>query len=694
MDLAKNTFRTALICLVLSGATLVTFWPLTGFDFVNYDDTAYVSENPHVLAGLSLASAGWAFRTSCLGNWHPVTMLSHMLDVQLFGLNPGWHHFTSLCFHVANTVLLLLLLSRMTRRVWPSAVVAALFALHPLHVESVAWVSERKDVLSTFFGLLSLWAYERYAEKSVVSSQWAVVSHQASVISHQPSGIRSQEAESSIAEHATRNTQHALLFYLFSLSFFALSLMSKAMFVTLPFLMLLLDYWPLRRLELKTQNSRLKTLRPLLLEKLPFIALSVVATGVSVLLLSQAGATNEVGDVGLGIRLARSFVAYQYYLVKLFWPANLAVPYLRPAQWPVWEALSWAALVGALSIGAVGQGRRRPYLLVGWFWFLGMLVPVIGLVPVGAHAMADRYTYFPLVGLFIALVWAATEVRPGGRRRRAALAAVGGGVLLLCAVGTGRQLRYWRDSETLFLHTLEVTGGNYVAHNGLGLHLFKRGEVAEAISHYEAALQINPLYDDAHSNLGRALADQGRYDEAVAHFETALSVRPDDVRTRNNLGSVLVRQGREAAAARQFEEAVRLQPDHPGAHNNLAICCRKLGRTGEAITHYREALRLQPDFLEPLNNLAWMLATCPEAQFRNGAEAVQLATRACELTRYQSPVPLATLAAAFAEVDQFPEAIAYGERAQELAKGQPPALTAHLSAMLKAFRAGRPYHAD
>jgi Flp pilus assembly protein TadD len=680
MDLTSETRRTILVCALLTAATLVTFWPLTGCDFVNYDDTAYVTENPHVLTGLSLAKAGWAFRTSCLGNWHPLTMLSHMLDVQLFGLNPGWHHFTNLCFHVANTVLLFLLLRRLTSRVWPSAFVAALFALHPLHVESVAWVSERKDVLSTFFGLLSLCAYARYAE---VQSQQA--------------GVRIQHPVSGIQQHATRNTQHASAFYLLSLCCFALALLSKAMLVTLPFIMLLLDFWPLRRFQLSTLNSQPPTTQPLLrllLEKWPFFFLSAIACIVTVIAQQESGAVQSLAVIPAGLRIENALVAYARYLGKTLWPQALAIPYPPVGHWPFAMVALAAVLLAALSVGAWWVGRKFPFIAVGWLWFLGTLVPVIGIIQAGDQSLADRYTYFPLVGLFIALVWAAADIAPGWHHRRAVLAAAASALLLLCAVATRVQLRCWRDSETLFLHAIEVTRGNYVAHNGLGLHLFKRGKVAEAIAHYEAALQINPLQDDAHSNLGRALADQRRYDEAVAHFETALSLRPDDVKTRNNLGSVLVLQGRHVEAVRQFEEVVRLQPDHAAAHNNLAISCKKLGRISEAIAHYREALRLQPDSLEPLNNLAWMLAACPDARFRNGAEAVQLATRACELTRYQNPVTLATLAAAYAETGKFHEAVSFAERAQELARGGQPVLAAYLSAMLAAFHAGWPYHAE
>jgi Flp pilus assembly protein TadD len=689
MDLTSETRRTILVCALLTAATLITFWPLTGCDFINYDDTAYVTENPHVLTGLSLANAGWAFRTSCLGNWHPLTMLSHMLDVQLFGLNPGWHHSTNLCFHVANTVLLFLLLRRLTRRVWPSAFVAALFALHPLHVESVAWVSERKDVLSTFFSLLSLWAYGRYARtESSVERRASSAGAADSALAPRPSTLDPLPSGGRLP---------AALFYLLSLGCFALGLMSKPMLVTLPFIMLLLDYWPLRRFHLSTLNPQPATTQPLLrllLEKWPFFFLSAIACIVTVIAQQESGAVQSLAVIPVGERIENALVAYARYLGKTLWPHALAIPYPPVGHWPFAVAALAAVLLAALSFGALWVGRKFPFIAVGWLWFLGTLVPVIGIIQAGDQSLADRYTYFPLVGLFIALVWTAADIAPGWHHRRAVLAAAASALLLLCAVATRVQLRCWRDSETLFLHAIEVTRGNHVAHNGLGLHLFKRGKVAEAIAHYEAALQINPLYDVAHSNLGRALADQRRYDEAMAQFKTALSLRPDDVKTLNNLGSVLVLQGRHAEAVRHFEEAVRLQPDHAAAHNNLAISCKKLGRIGEAIAHYREALRLQPDSLESLNNLAWMLAACPDARFRNGAEAVLLAMRACELTRYQNPVTLATLAAAYAETGKFHEAVSFAERAQELARGGQPALVAHLSTLLEAFRAGRPNHAD
>jgi protein O-mannosyl-transferase len=413
-----------------------------------------------------------------------------------------------------------------------------------------------------------------------------------------------------------------------------------------------------------------------------------------VALLSGTGATSEAVEVGLGERLGRSAAAYQHYMQRMVWPVNLAMPCLRPAQWPLAELVSATIVVATLTPGAVWQGRRQPWLLVGWFWFLGTLIPVIGLVPVGVHAVADRYTYFPLIGLFLALACCAAENVNRLRLGRAALAVAAGIVLLSCVAATRAQIQFWRDSETLFRHAIAVNPENYIAHDAVGLHLFKQGKTDEAIWAYETALRINPLYDVAHGGLARALAEQKRYDEAVAHYETALRLRPNDVKTRNNFGSVLLLQGHYEAAARQFEEVTRLQPNHAQAQNNLAICCKKLGRIGDAITHYRVALRLQPDAPEALNNLAWLLAAHPDARFRSGAEAVTLATRVCELTKYQNPVPLATLAAAYAETGRFREAVAFAEQAQAVTKGAPGALAEQLTAMLEAFRASRPYHAE
>jgi tetratricopeptide (TPR) repeat protein len=728
MNLAKNARRTVLICGLLSLATLATFVPVIGHDFVNFDDLGFVTLNPHVTSGLSWANIEWAFRSGSLtGIWHPLTWLSHMLDAQLFGLRPGWHHLTSLLFHATNAVLLFLLLQRMTRAPWRSAAVAALFALHPLHVESVAWVAERKDVLSAFFFMLTLLAYARYTEVQSLKSK--VQSHGTGDRSHEI-GDGSQNEEASSTQHATRNTRqaphstlHAPRFYCLSLTFFALGLMSKPMVVTLPFVLLLLDYWPLRRFELKTLDFRLKTLVPLLLEKLPFFALSAAACVVAFVVQREAEAVYPLASLPVMQRVGNAMVACATYLEKTFWPAGLAVFYPLPEKLPAGVVLVAGAVVLGITSWVTASARRRPHLAVGWCWFLGMLVPVIGLVQVGMQQMADRYTYLPLIGVFVMVVWEVAERCSG---RRTVLAALASGVMLVCVVMTSRQLSCWQNSERLFRHALEVTRDNYVAENNLGFALLTDGKLDEAISHYRAAVALQPRWERPRLGLGEGLSRTDHYGEAAEQFSEALKlspglvpalvqlgiararlgqpneavqaltealrIAPDDAGAHNSFGNVLAQQGKHEEAVRQFEEAARLMPTHAGTYNNLAISCRKLGRIGEAITHYREAIRLQPDSVEALNNLAWLLAAHPDAQFRNGADAVQLATRACELTKYQNPVPLATLAAAYAETGQFQTAVSLAEQAQELARGAQGALAARLSAMLAAYRAGHPYY--
>ncbi len=725
MNLTKDTRRTIWICVLLSAVTLAIYWPVTSYDFINFDDPVYVCLNAHVVNGLSWENVAWAFQTSFVGNWHPLTWLSHELDVQLFGLSAGWHHLTSLLFHAANGVLLFLLLQRMTAAAWRSAMVAALFALHPLHVESVVWIAERKDVLSTFFFMLTLLAYARYAEKAEG---------------------RRQKAESSNTQHATRLTFHVSRFtfhalrypppsfyYVVALVLFALGLMSKPMLVTLPFVLLLLDYWPLQRLHLSTLNSQPSTTQPpstllhLALEKLPFFALTVISCMVTFLAQSEGGAVRPLALFSLTQRVANAIVACATYVQKTLWPAGLAVFYPLPDNISVAAAFVAGALLLGITAWVVWSARRRPHLAMGWFWFLGMLVPVIGLVQAGMQQIADRYTYLPLVGLFVMVVWEVAERLSGLRRRTAVLTAAASGALLACAVVTTLQLRYWHDSEKLFRHALAVTRDNWLAHHSLGHALLAQGNEDEAISQYQAAAAIQPRpeirfilgetlskrrrYEEAIGQfsemlksspdnvpalvqIGIARALQGRTEEAVRALSEALRIDPADAGAHNSLGNVLAQQGKHEAAVQQFEEAVRLKPDHAGAHNNLAISCKKLGRMDEAIVQYREAIRLEPDSLQALNNLAWMLAAYPKAQFRNGPEAVKLATQACELTKYQNPIPLATLAAAYAETGRFQEAISFAERAQEAAKGAQGVLANRLSAMLEAFRAGRPYHAE
>jgi protein O-mannosyl-transferase len=676
-------------CIALIGLTLITFWPLLHHEFVNYDDPIYVTENPRVASGLSWQNVGWALRTGHAANWHPVTWLSHMLDVQLFGLNPGWHHFTSLLFHAANTVLLFGLLHRMTQAAGRSAVVAALFAVHPLHVESVAWVAERKDVLSGFFFMLTLWAYVRYVEQSTLHAPGSDVTTCAPGAERQSTENHPTAAPFPVS----RFTFYVLRYYLLALLFFALGLMSKPMLVTLPFVLLLLDYWPLDRCELKTQNSKLKTILLLLVrEKIPFFVLSAATSVVTMLVQSQGGAVRSMGAFPFSQRLGNAAVACFCYLGQTFWPVNLAVFYPMPDRVPLGL---FALAVGVLGCVTAASLFRFPVFgfrtskaaSMGWFWFLIMLIPVIGLVQVGMQQRADRYMYLPSIGLFVLLVWGCAEWWPG-KLTKVGLAA---GAIAGCALAAHVQVGHWQNSERLFRHALEVTRGNYIAHNNLGYALFTQGKVDDAIAHYESALQLNPNYEDAHSNLGRALAAQGKYAAAGVHFEAVLKLRPDDFKAHNNLGNVLAEQGRHPEAVLQFQEALRLKPNHAGAHNNLAISYQELGRTAEAIAQYRAALRWQPDSLEAINNLAWILATSPGPEYRDGAEAVTLSTRACERTRYRDPRLLATLSAACAETGQFTDAVAFAQRAQQLAGKSQPALSSQLESMLHSFGARRPY---
>jgi tetratricopeptide (TPR) repeat protein len=748
MDLTKQARRTVLICVALGAATLAVFWPVTSSDFVNYDDPVYVGLNLHVMDGLHWKNVVWAFQPGFSGNWHPLTWISHMLDVQLFGLNPGWHHLVSLLLHVASTLLLFLLFQRLTGAAWRSASVAALFALHPLHVESVAWVSERKDVLSAFFFMLTLWAYVRY-----VNDEWRTTKDEGN-----------PKAEIQNARGTVRTTDHASRFYGLSLAFFALGLMSKPMLVTVPFVLLLLDYWPLGRMQnaegrrQKAEGVSSSFILPhssfILLEKLPFFLLSAFSCVVTFRAQSWGGAVRPLALLSVDQRVSNAIVGYATYLKQTFWPAGLAVFY------PLSEQVSSAALLaaGALLLGitawavapllsgtrsaaspaTTGTGTRwnaslrepsRPWRVMGWFWFLGMLVPVIGLVQVGMQQTADRYTYLPLIGLFVMVVWEVSE-RVGqiqGDRNHIVLAAGALAGLLGCAVLTRSQLGYWQDSERLFRHALAVTRDNWLAHDCLGHAVLAQGKEDEAISEYEAAVALQPRpeirfslgttlskrhrYEEAAAQfsemlratpenvpvlvqLGLARAQQGRTEDALQALSEAVRIDPTDVGAHNNLGNILMQKGRLREAVKQFEEAVRLDPRHAGAHNNLAISYKKLGHINEAIAHYREALRLEPESLQALNNLAWTLAAYPKAQYRDGAEAVRLATKACELTRYQSPIPLATLAAAYAERGKFEEAISFSERARDLPQAGQGAPAATLAAMLEAFRAGRPYYAE
>ena len=695
----RLTLHPAFISLLLATATLVVFLPTARHDFVTYDDPDYVTTNPHVQSGLTRDAVVWAFRTGHSGNWHPLTWLSHMLDCQLYGLEPAGHHLTSLLFHALNTMLLYILLRRLTGAVWRSAFVAALFALHPLHVESVAWVSERKDVLSACFFFLTLWAYARFVEV--------------------------QSLKSNVQSQGTRSTQHTTRFYLLSLSFFALGLMSKPMLVTLPCVLLLLDYWPLRRFELKTLDFRLKTLVPLLREKWPFFLLSAGSCVATV--LAQSRAMQPLSNLSLSSRLANCLIAYARYLGKTLWPVNLATPYPYPAHWPLAEVLLAAALLAALTVAALCLSRRWPVAVTGWFWFLGMLVPAIGLVQVGEQSMADRYTYLPSIGLFMLLAWIASAAFTRWRLPKVVCGVAAAVVLLACAGKTREQLAYWQNSVVLFRHAVAVTKDNWLAWFNLGLVLDNQGHTDEALADYrkavalqpnyveallnigatlanrkqfteaipffERALRQNPDSVDCHDNLGHALMEVGKPDAAIPHLRQVLQHRPNDVDALNSLADALAQAGQFAAAIPHLEASLRAKPDQPVAHYNLAMALAKLGRTDQAIEHLRATIRLQPNTPAALNGLAWIRAANSHAAFRNGDEAIQLAQRACELTGYRRPALLVTLAAAYAEAGRFEEAITTAQKARVLALASGPKDLAERSRqMLELYQTHQPYH--
>jgi protein O-mannosyl-transferase len=550
------------VCLALIAANLIVYASVWHHGFVNYDDDDYVTANPVVLRGLTWDGVAWAFTTEHAVNWHPLTWLSHMLDVQLYGADAGAHHLTNLLFHIANTLLLFGLLHRMTGAVGRSAFVAGLFAVHPLHVESVAWVAERKDVLSTLFWMLTLWAYVGYTRRSGVRRYCAV------------------------------------------LLLFALGLMAKQMLVTLPFVLLLLDFWPLRRLRF---DSAVR----LVWEKLPLLALGIISSVVTFVVHRRGGAVIILSTIPLKLRIENALVSYVAYIGKMLWPARLAVLYPYAASLPGWWVAAAFVFLTSVSVAVIWARSRHPYLAVGWFWYLGTLVPVIGLIQVGNQAMADRYTYIPLIGLFIMVAWGVPDLlalRPFPQLQGIGLSAAAGLVILAYAIAARGQLEYWEDSTTLWTRALEVTSENNIAHNNLGAALADQGKSDEAIVQYSEALRIKPDYADAHNNLGVALDDQGKHDEAIAHYSEALHIRPYYADAHINLGVSLGEQGKIDEAIAQFNEALQIKPDSAKAHNNLGVALASEGKTDEAVEHFTQALRVKPDYADASKNLERALA--------------------------------------------------------------------------------------
>ena len=744
MQMRHPQFRSQV--LVYAGLALVTlalYLPTLQHDFVEYDDQQYVTDNPRVQAGLTWAGFIWAFGFHA-GNWHPLAWLSHMLDSQLFGARAGGHHFTSEVLHTATTLLLFALLKNLTGFIWRSGAVAALFAWHPLHVESVAWVAERKDVLCAFFWMLTLLAYTRFTENKSTAR------------------------------------------YFTTLGVFTLALMAKPMAVTLPFVLLLLDFWPLGRI--KNEKSKLKNVWPLVLEKAPFLALSAGACWLT--LQAQQIAIVSTAGLTLPQRFAHTLVAYDHYFWTTFFPVNLAVYYPYVISLDAGTVIVSGIVLALITVLALMNWRQRPWIIFGWLWFLGTLVPVIGLVQVGDQAWADRYTYLPLVGLFVPLVWLAAETIKSKNGARA-LAGVAGVAMLIM---TSMQLSHWKNTWTLFDHANKVTKENYMAitvlasqlakqnkldeaialynqalsykptfpethfflgnafdqlgrpdeavaeyekalwfkpmqeqtHIFLGIALGKQKKYAEAITNYEGALKIAPDSAVTHNNLARIYHTQGKFDDAITHYQAALQLNPKLALAHNNLGILLLQKNDLAGGTMQLREAIRLNPTNsetqfnlalalnqqqqwseaaelfantvgaaftdPKGHYEYAMALTHLHKTREAMGEYAAALLLLPDYPDALNGLAWILSTNYEATYRHGDEAIGLAERACNLTGQNDPVKLRTLAAAYAEAGRFAEALTTLQQAQAQATQQKlfPLLN-DLSAMQTAFQAAKPW---
>jgi tetratricopeptide (TPR) repeat protein len=542
-DGGRDRARVLCVYLLLFLATVAVYSQVRHFDFVNFDDPEYVTENNHVRAGLTWDGLAWAFTSYDAENWFPLTWISHMADYQFFGPRSGWHHLTNLLLHALASLLLFAALKRMTGAVWRSAFVAFLFALHPLHVESVAWIAERKDVLCAFFWCLTLWCYARYAQRPGVGR------------------------------------------YLLVLFGFCCGLMAKPMIVTLPFVLLLLDVWPLRR-----------AYRPAIVwEKLPFFALAAAGSLVTYIAQRQGHAIQSFGSLPAGLRVGNALVTYIAYIARMFWPAKLAVFYPYSHQLPVWHVVAAGAALAGITLVALRRFRSYPYLAVGWFWYLGTLVPVIGLVQVGGQSSADRYTYLPTVGLAIMLSWGTVDLLKRHPRARTAVAVSALAACSACVVLTSIQLRYWANTESLFRRAVNVTTDNYIAHNNLADYYLSQLRNDEARGHVIEALRVQPNYAEAHVNLATILRRTGQTEEAEAEYRLALTLQPRNIEGHSGYGALLFNQGRANEALREFREVVRLKPEYAGGHFLLGRMLATLGRTDQAIPEFYETIRLRPD---------------------------------------------------------------------------------------------------
>ena len=639
------------VCLFLALAVWGVFGQTLHHSFV-FDDRGYVYENPAITKGLHWKGVVWAFTHSHGGNWHPLTTLSHMLDCQLFGLNPRGHHLTNVLLHTASVLLLFLVLRKMTGALWRSAFVAAVFAIHPLAVESVAWVAERKDVLSGLFFMLTLWAYLRYTQKQAAHNQ---------------------NFFSFVLSPA----------YWLALLLFALGLMSKPMLVTLPFVLLLLDYWPLRRFAM--DDSRF-TIGQLACEKIPFLLLTAADSIATVWAQHGAHAIMSGQVLDVRSRMGNALISYASYLGQMIYPAGLVVLYPHPGnRLSVWRVgLSLLVLI-FISAGVLLGRRKRPYVVVGWLWYLGMLVPVIGLVQVGVQARADRYAYLPQIGLYLLVAWGLADLMRGWRGRKVVLGIAGGLALGGLLVAARAQTAYWKDNIRLWRHAVDVNAHNALAHDSLGVALGDQGQIDEAIRQFHEAIRLVPDHAEFHFNLGIALAQQSKLAEAIQHFEQALRLKPDYADANDGLGAALAQQGKLADAIQHFEQALQLRPDFPDALYNLGTALAQQGKLADAISNYERALQLRPDLPEVHNPLGLLLA-----QQGKSAEAIQHFERAIQLEPDDARAHN-NLAAALVRQGNSAEALPHFQKALNLAMAQNNApLAEAIRTKLRSFQPAPP----
>jgi Flp pilus assembly protein TadD len=569
----RYQYAELVICLALMIAVLSVYWPVQHHDFINVDDDLYITENPTVRDGITKAGFIWAFSFNDVDYWHPLTWLSHMVDCQLYGLNPQGHHFNSLLLHAVNSILLFLVLIHMTGALWRSAAVAAMFALHPLNVESVAWIAERKNLLSAFFWILTIWTYAHYSEK--------------------PGPMR----------------------FLLVFLCLGLGLMAKPILATLPFVLLLLDYWPLARLQLRRSNEQPANLRfhqapasRLVLEKIPLFVLVGTLTYLSFLSSHARGLVISTETLPMGLRIQNALISYVTYIFKMVWPSNLAVFYPFPKGIPFWHYAGASTLIAAMSVLVIRVARRAPYLATGWLWYLGTLVPVIGLFQHGLWpASADRFTYIPLIGLFIIISWGLASIGAKWKLGEIIFPLLVGIVLLAFGIGTWTQARHWKNSMTLFQHAVDVTANNHLAEFNLATALHEQGNLQDAVTHYSKALRIMPDNEKFHNSLGVAMLELGDIDGAIKHLSEALRLVPNYADAYVNLGTALAKAGKPAQAISYYRRALEIKP-LAKAHYNLGLALAEMRKFDEAISHYQQALRIKPDYASVHNDLGVALS--------------------------------------------------------------------------------------